>query len=389
MSSQDEKLTDLTMEQAAEWHISHLDGGLSSQQAREFMQWLRTSPVHVAEYLAISRVAREVADAAHESTTPLAELWADTSVSIGMLRPDATERVCRLAASFPSDRRVQSRRQASVVPAGRRQVPRWLAATAVLAFVSVALLGGAHWFSAKPDIQTYATRFGEVSSLQLPDGTTAQLDTDSAIMVNFDAHNRHVVIKRGQAYLDVAKDPARPFSVRVGALLIRDIGTAFDVHRHKTHTTITVAEGRVQVWDLADPKADATRAPPESRYAGTSLGKVAADLGTGDQLQISNSGNVESLGKVDLQEALAWRTGRIIFDHQTVASVAAQFNRYNYLQINVKDRQVAALPISGMFDTHDVASFVAFLQQLPNVQVDKREQHFSVTSVAPGSDATD
>src|SRR3569833_1287133 len=107
MKSQDEKLRRLIAEQAAEWHVAHEEGALDPRQARAFMSWLRTSPLHVAEYLTIASIARDASDAACLSTASLDELLAGGDESIrplewedeGDTRPAATSssRVRRVA----------------------------------------------------------------------------------------------------------------------------------------------------------------------------------------------------------------------------------------------------------------------------------------------------
>jgi transmembrane sensor len=71
----------------------------------------------------------------------------------------------------------------------------------------------------------------------------------------------------------------------------------------------------------------------------------------------------------NVQKAIAWTRNEIAFDGETVASVVAEFNRYNRIQIVVEDPAVAALPITGVFHTFDIQSFSQFLAGLPNVQV--------------------
>jgi transmembrane sensor len=81
---------------------------------------------------------------------------------------------------------------------------------------------------------------------------------------------------------------------------------------------------------------------------------------------------------VDVQQAVAWTHGRIAFDNEAVARVAAEFNRYNNVQISMEGASVGALPISGTFNVHDVNTFVAFLGTLPHVHVEKHGDHIFV-----------
>lgn len=247
--------------------------------------------------------------------------------------------------------------------------------------MAVALIGGLRWFVSRPQVQGYATRHGEQRSLQLPDNTVVRLNSDTAITVSFDRRRRRVEISRGQAYFEVAKDPARPFDVQVDGLLIKDIGTAFDVYRQGADTTVTVAEGQVQVWRALP--APSTDWPGLDRHLPVSQGHAPIlDLAAGYQARIAASGAVESQGPVDVQRATAWTQGNIAFENQSIAAVAAEFNRYNNQQISVDDPRIATLPISGTFDAHDVYTFVAFLDTLPGVKVEARGARIRIVAAA-------
>jgi len=165
--------------------------------------------------------------------------------------------------------------------------------------------------------------------------------------------------------------------VQVGESVIKDIGTAFDVYRRNADTTITVAEGRVQVWN--GPSVQKSKHWWSwLRPASDSSGAPVADLRAGEQVRIASTGKIVSQGAVDMQQALAWTHGRIAFDNEAVAQVAAEFNRYNNVQISMEDGSVGELPISGTFNVHDINTFVAFLGTLPHVRVERRGDHIFV-----------
>jgi len=368
----DEMLRKLVAEQAAEWHVAQSEGRLSPQLARDFMAWLRTSPTHVAEYLAIESVAKDLSESARSSTASWQDLLTGNEDPVLLLR--STDELSPSPVDNTRAGHTTSSRRAS-----RQPILRWTAAAAVLAGFAILLVTGWRWFALKPDIAIFATHHGEERSLQLLDGSFVQLDSDSAITARFDRDNRQVVVDRGQVYFKVAKDPARPFSVQVGHSLVRDIGTAFDVYRHASDAAVTVAEGRVQVWKVQHPPGKVERWLHWFNHGRGSRGTLVADLGAGQQVLLTSTGQVKSLGKVDVQRTLAWRQGRIEFDSQAISSVAAEFNRYNALQISVAPR-VGALPISGVFDAHDVPTFIAFLGSLPNVEVEQHDKRVLVSA---------
>ena len=385
MQTQDKQIQDLITEQAAAWYVEHREGTLKPPQQEDFMRWLRASPVHVAEYLAIAGLAQDLGEAARQDTTSRQQLLEKAGVMDRVVPIDGATRESVFDIASPHDHRARTRarHRAGSSRAAPGSLLRW-AQVAVLVLVATAMVLGLRWVMSRPQVQDFATSHGEQRSLQLPDNTFVRLNSDSAIVVSFSNHSRRVEVTRGQAYFEVAKDPIRPFGVRVGRLLIKDVGTAFDVYRQGTGTTVTVTEGQVQVWPV----------PPVSRTAGwldqfrppsaAFQGHPVLDLVAGHQARITASGLVESQGPVDLEQATAWLQGNIVFEDESIAAVAAQFNRYNNSQISVNDRRIGALTISGTFAAHDVSTFVAFLETMPGVHTQTHGRRIIVLGRAAG-----
>ncbi|HUW53954.1 MAG TPA: FecR domain-containing protein [Rhodanobacter sp.] len=385
MHMDDRQLQDLIAEQAAEWYVAHRDGTLGTLQQNAFMRWLRASPMHVAEYLAIAGVARDIGDAARLNTTPLPQLLGEVEDMDRVVPIHAVTRESVFEMFSPHEHRVRTRarRHARLSHAATRSLARW-GNVAALMLVTTAMILGLRWFTSRPQVLNYATSHGEQRSLQLPDNTFVRLNSDSAIAVRFSPHRRLVEVNRGQAYFEVAKDAARPFGVRVGGLLIRDIGTAFDVYRQDIGTTVTVTEGQVQVWPVPPASPRAGWLHRDQWQAAATPGRPLVDLVAGHQARIAASGQLESQGPVDAEQATAWLQGNIVFEGESIAAVAAQFNRYNNSQISVNDRRIGALPISGTFAAHDVPTFVAFLNSIPGVHTRTQGRRIIVSGRTAG-----
>lgn len=385
MHTDDRQLRELIAEQAAEWYVAHRDGALGTLQQNAFMRWLRTSPIHVAEYLAIAGVARDIGDAARQNTTSLPQLLGEVDSIDRVVPIHAVTRESVFEMFSPHEHRARTRARvyAHRSRAATRSLAYWRNVAALM-LVMAAMILGLQWVSFRPQVLNYATNHGEQRSLQLPDNTFVRLNSDSAIAVRFSQHRRLVEVNRGQAYFEVAKDPARPFGVRVGGLLIKDIGTAFDVYRQDTRTTVTVTEGRVQVWPVPPTLSRAGWLRRHQRPAAATPGRPLVDLVAGHQARIAASGQLESQGPVDAEQAIAWLQGNIVFEGESIAAVAAQFNRYNNLQISVNDQHIGALAISGTFAAHDVPTFVAFLNSIPGVHTRTQGRRIIVSGRTTG-----
>jgi transmembrane sensor len=80
---------------------------------------------------------------------------------------------------------------------------------------------------------------------------------------------------------------------------------------------------------------------------------------------------------------LSWLQRKIAFEQRPLGEVADEFNRYVSIPIEIDDAALSQLPISGVFGAHDIDSFVAFLQTLDGVRVERTEARIRVLSVRP------
>ena len=81
------------------------------------------------------------------------------------------------------------------------------------------------------------------------------------------------------------------------------------------------------------------------------------------------------------QRNTAWLHRQIVFEQEPLASVAAQFNRYNATPIEIEAPALRALVVSGTFAADDTESFVAFLRTLEGVRVEVTSTRIRVTQM--------
>lgn len=339
--------------EAAEWFVANRESALAPERARAFMQWLRTSPQHVAEYLEVAAIAEYAPGAAKQDPVALEDLLARLEHGDNVVGLEAAG--AHRADAGPGGSAV-ARRAAHGRP--RRRTFAWAAGIAAVLVLAVAggVLG---WLSmGRADVRSYATAHGQQGEWILPDGTLLRLNSGSAVTIRFDRSKRQVEVVHGQALFDIAPQPVRPFEVRAGPYLVEDVGTVFDIHRQPGGTTVTVVEGRVHVWDL----------PQASQR--TRARRPLVDLRSGQRARISASGVVAVQDGIDTDMALAWTRGEIVFDNEPLAAVVAEFNRYSAVQVRIGDDGIGESRVSGTFGIHDEATFLAFLDSLPGVRTD-------------------
>jgi transmembrane sensor len=353
MSQSNAEIREAIAEQASEWFIENRSGILDGEASASFMAWLRTSPVHVEVYLRIAALAPDFEAAAKVTTIPLETLLARAQA-------DNVRSLDLQVPTRPADR-ARSRRS--------RHWSLAAAAAAVIVFVASATIWSMRDGERFGLSRTYRTAYGEQRVQPLPDGSVLHLNVDSEVTVRYTRGERVVNVDRGQALFEVAQQGARRFRVQAGPAGIIAVGTQFDVYSHPGAVRITVIEGTVAVFAGPSPPVSADRLKTNS-----------VRLSAGDQLDVSD--RIGAPRHVDARAAVAWLQRQIVFDDQPLGEVAAEFNRYGRIPVEVEDEALRALPISGAFDAFDTDSFAAFLAKLDGMVVQRMPTRIRVLSQA-------
>jgi transmembrane sensor len=338
-------------EQAVAWYIEQQEP-LSERQRVAFLEWLRASPKHIAEYFAVVRL--------HGDIKAAAALQKLTSEQL-------TEQARRdnPIVMFPHMEKVMREERPS--PPARHRMSKYVLATvASAASIAMAWLGVAHWRALhvqQHPSAVFAKHYSATQAMQsltLADGTLVQLDRNSSIDVHYDSHVRRIDVQSGHVLFDVGKDPARPMFVEVGGHVLQDIGTIFDVKRDTGGDTFTVISGRVRVLDAQPSSAQGNASPLP--------GIPVADLTAGQQIAFDMSGT-GTVRPVAVAQATAWLPTDISFHHETIANVARRFNAYTSTPLEIDDQAIAGKRISGVFHADNPQAFMAYLATLPDVRI--------------------
>jgi transmembrane sensor len=346
----EEEIRGAIAQQAGEWFIVNQAGPLTDEEGAAFLTWLKASPVHVREYLGVARIAHHLPLAVGRPQVPLEVFLAE--------QPQGDDKVVVLESPAPE----------RPTPVARRWVALPIAAS--LLALAVVLLWRVHDGELLGIPKSYRTAHGEQRIERLPDGSILQLDTDSEATVRYSGSERFVELDRGQALFEVVHEGTRRFRVTAGNAGVIAVGTRFDVYKKAGATDITVAEGEVAVF---------AGEPSWLRSAGGIPSQVQR-VTAGYQVRIDGSGSAAQPVAVDLDQTLGWLQHKIVFEQRPLGEVAAEFNRYGKVPVEIEDEGLRAVPVSGMFDAGDTESFVAFLKKLPGVRVERTAQRIRVTS---------
>lgn len=321
MNSQGPQERSIT-EAAADWAVRLQAGGLSAVEQAQLAQWQAADPRH-PEALAFAR-----------------QTWE----ALGELRLDP-----ELAGTAPP--RPQAGRPAAHRARRRRLLPRVASAAVLVLAVALGWLQGPQ---ALLYLQAdYLTGKGQVRSVQLADGSTVELDSDSAISLDFSDEKRQVQLLAGSAVFDVAPmvgEEKRPFIVRSAGGQTRALGTRFVVGR----------ESDQQAWVgvLQHSVAVSLDAPAQG-------GTGEQVVQQGQSVRYDPQSGVVALDGLDLQRATSWRRGVLVFDRQPLGVVVERLNRYRPGRVVLANRALAQRQVSAVFrlDMLD-AALVTLTQEL-------------------------
>lgn len=246
----------------------------------------------------------------------------------------------------------------------------WRPAVIAATLAALVMVGG---FSVVPNFvdqsgiharsERFDTPVGGRRVVQLSDGSEVELNTQTVIRTAVSKFRREIWLDSGEAFFAVAHKNREPFVVHAGERTITVLGTKFSVRRDKDRVTVNVLEGRVRVEDDegAQPHATVITAGRSAISSGSSI-------------------LVAARSPVRVEDALAWRDGRLSFDQAPLSDVVAEFNRYNRTRLVVTDPAAARIPIGGSFDASSVDSFVRLLHDAYGLRVERDKTTVMISS---------
>ena len=159
--------------------------------------------------------------------------------------------------------------------------------------------------------------------LTLSDGTKVWLNAASSLRfpAAFAGKERKVELT-GEGYFEVAKNASMPFKVDVaGKGEVEVLGTYFNINSYTDEPTIntTLLEGKVKLTPVQNS---------ELRTQNSEL------LSPGQQAQLNNSGQINFNENVNMDEVVAWKNGKFVFENADIRSIMRQLERWYDVEVS-------------------------------------------------------
>ncbi|WHS60564.1 FecR family protein [Pseudomonas sp. G2-4] len=227
---------------------------------------------------------------------------------------------------------------------GRRQALKLLS--------GIALMGSAAWLGKdlgwQPWSADFATATGERRGFQLPDGTRLELNTGSAVDLDYTARQRLISLARGEIMVTCGRDPGRPLLVQSRHGLFEGLDGRFVVRQDSDCTRLSVTRGSVAIRSHRNDNGAPIQVTAGQSYVITpSTATLAPSLD---------------------MDAGAWADGLIVTRNMRLEDFLNEVGRYRpgYLKCAAS---IADLRLSGVFRLEDTDQVLAVLPRMLPVQL--------------------
>ncbi|GAB4010114.1 hypothetical protein GCM10028808_20270 [Spirosoma migulaei] len=192
-----------------------------------------------------------------------------------------------------------------------------------------------------------------VTRHQLPDGSLVWLNPDTELRYTagaFSKTSREVSLE-GEAFFDVTKDPTRPFLVKSHALLVKVLGTSFNVKStpDQSRFEVSVVTGKVSV-SIPDRKGQE---------------KAVLLLPRQQAVFEASSGQLTSTEIPKTQEQVnTWQPVSLTFDDEPLSEVMKRLEKKYGVTIQLANPNLANCRLKASFDNSRLSEILEITTQL-------------------------
>ncbi len=196
-----------------------------------------------------------------------------------------------------------------------------------------------------------STPKGERRQLALADGSTVWLNAESTIKYpeKFDGDTREIYLE-GEAYFDVAKNPAKPFKVHTDDFTTQVLGTSFNVLAYADQATITVSldEGKVAL----------------------SYGENSVNLEPGTKGRFDKKSHSIDKSAISNKHNL-WHSNILDFDNITLAQAAQSLERWFGKKIVIENTTLKGCRITASFNNPTIDDALEIIASTLSLHVEE------------------
>ena len=219
---------------------------------------------------------------------------------------------------------------------------------------------------------TAATGRAQTYAVTLPDGTKVWLNAATKLKfpTKFSKSGKRIVTLDGEAYFEVYKDKLHPFVVKsqehngIPQQEITVLGTHFNISAYSNDeqmkTTLLEGSVKVDVSDIASSNA--------------ASGQTGVILKVNQQSVVAKSTKI-AVENIDAQEAVDWKNGSFVFEHQKLSDIMKKVERWYDVGITYQNNTLKNQTFTGEISRYDhVSELLKILERTGkvNFEIDGR-----------------
>jgi len=183
------------------------------------------------------------------------------------------------------------------------------------------------------------------AQFSLPDGTTGWLNSNSSVRYNGTFNSDRQVTLTGEAFFDVFKDEKRPFRVSTDEVVVRALGTRFNVasYENEKNVEVVLEEGKIEISGREIPKPHLMD-PNELIVFDRASKNITSET-------------------VQPQKYISWTEGKLVFRNDPVDVVARRLERWYNVEIDVKGCVNGDLRLRATFVDESLEEVLYFLKR--------------------------
>lgn len=207
---------------------------------------------------------------------------------------------------------------------------------------------------------------GSKSEMILPDGTKIWINSGSSVKypTSFSATNREVYLE-GEAYFDVKRDPNNPFLVKTSDLMIRVLGTSFNIKSYPDEGAIetTLVTGSLEILKNENIEANNVSLrlkPNQKANFSKKTGKVVLfkqeePLENNNALLSNKSDTKEQIKLAPIpskfvEQYTAWKDEKLVLIDNTFDETIIKLERWYGVQIKLEGGYIGSGTFKGTFE---------------------------------------
>ncbi len=212
------------------------------------------------------------------------------------------------------------------------------AAIFAFAFIIARLTMKSETISTEPQASMTVVKapYGSRSEVSLPDGTSVKLNAGSYISYasDYNRTNRNVTLK-GEAYFKVARNEEIPFIVDAGPIIVKALGTEFNIKAYDDENTIetTLVTGKVEITQEGATNENQTVGLNPSQkiiFIRDEQAFLIDDKNVSEN-QVKPVPNIMAnmliVPEVNVEQVLAWTEGKLILKGESLDKLCVALER--------------------------------------------------------------